>query len=97
MGIIIGIDIGGSTTKIVGFENNNLKIPTFVKANNPIASLFGAFGKFIYDNAIQLSDIEKIMITGVGSANVEQPLYGIPTFKVDELLPTDWEAATLPA
>ena len=24
MGIIIGIDIGGSTTKIVGFENNNL-------------------------------------------------------------------------
>ena len=53
MGIIIGIDIGGSTTKIVGFENNNLKIPTFVKANNPIASLFGAFGKFIYDNAIQ--------------------------------------------
>ena len=84
MGIIIGIDIGGSTTKIVGFDNNNLKIPTFVKANNPIASLFGAFGKFIYDNAIQLGDIEKIMITGVGSANVEQPLYGIPTFKVDE-------------
>ena len=84
MGIIIGIDIGGSTTKIVGFDNNNLKIPTFVKANNPIASLFGAFGKFIYDNTIQLSDIEKIMITGVGSANVEQPLYGIPTFKVDE-------------
>mgnify|MGYP000884153778 FL=1 len=84
MGIIIGIDIGGSTTKIVGFEDNKLKIPTFVKADHPIASLFGAFGKFIYDNSIDLSDIEKIMITGVGSAYVAQPIYGIPTYKVDE-------------
>lgn len=84
MGIIIGIDVGGSTTKIVGFEDNILKIPTFVKADNPIASMFGALGEFIYNNGIQLNDIEKIMITGVGSANVSQPLYGIPTYKVDE-------------
>ncbi|MFT4106734.1 MAG: type II pantothenate kinase [Lacrimispora sp.] len=84
MKITIGIDIGGSTTKIVGFQNNQLKIPTFVKADNPIASLFGALGKFIYDNSIQLNEIEKIMITGVGSAYVEQPLYGIPTYKVGE-------------
>lgn len=84
MKITIGIDLGGSTTKIVGFENNLLKIPTFVKADNPIASLFGALGKFIYDNNLQLNEIEKIMITGVGSAYVEQPLYGIPTYKVDE-------------
>lgn len=84
MGIIIGIDLGGSTTKIIGFQENELKIPTFVKADNPIASLFGALGKFIYDNNLLLTDIEKIMITGVGSAYVEQPLYGIPTYKVDE-------------
>lgn len=84
MSITIGIDIGGSTTKIVGFEDGNMKIPTFVKADNPIASLFGALGKFIYDNNLQLQEIEKIMITGVGSAYVEQPLYGIPTYKVNE-------------
>ncbi|HCD46773.1 MAG TPA: type II pantothenate kinase [Lachnoclostridium sp.] len=84
MKITIGIDLGGSTTKIVGFQDNKLKIPTFVKADNPIASLFGALGKFIYENNIQLNEIEKIMITGVGSAYVEQPLYGIPTYKVDE-------------
>ncbi|WP_242647770.1 type II pantothenate kinase [Lacrimispora saccharolytica] len=84
MKITIGIDLGGSTTKIVGFQDNKLKIPTFVKADNPIASLFGALGKFIYENSIQLNEIEKIMITGVGSAYVEQPLYGIPTYKVDE-------------
>ncbi|MDF2888976.1 MAG: Fumble domain protein [Lacrimispora sp.] len=84
MKITIGIDLGGSTTKIVGFQDHKLKIPTFVKADNPIASLFGALGKFIYDNNIQLNEIEKIMITGVGSAYVEQPLYGIPTYKVNE-------------
>ena len=84
MKITIGIDLGGSTTKIVGFQDHKLKIPTFVKADNPIASLFGALGKFIYDNNIKLNEIEKIMITGVGSAYVEQPLYGIPTFKVNE-------------
>lgn len=84
MKITIGIDIGGSTTKIVGFQNKELKIPTTVKADNPIASLFGALGKFIYDNNILLHEIEKIMITGVGSAYVEQPLYSIPTYKVNE-------------
>ena len=86
MKITIGIDLGGSTTKIVGFQDNKLKIPTFVKADNPIASLFGALGKFIYDNNIQLTEIGKIMITGVGSAYVEQPLYGIPTYKVNEFI-----------
>ncbi|GLC78873.1 type II pantothenate kinase [Lacrimispora brassicae] len=86
MKITIGIDLGGSTTKIVGFQDNKLKIPTFVKADNPIASLFGALGKFIYENGMQLNEIEKIMITGVGSAYVEQPLYGIPTYKVDEFI-----------
>ncbi|MFR3730452.1 type II pantothenate kinase [Lacrimispora sp.] len=86
MKITIGIDLGGSTTKIVGFQDHKLKIPTFVKADNPIASLFGALGKFIYDNDLQLNEIEKIMLTGVGSAYVEQPLYGIPTFKVDEFI-----------
>ncbi len=86
MKITIGIDLGGSTTKIVGFQDNKLKIPSFVKADNPIASLFGALGKFIYDNNIKLHEIEKIMITGVGSAYVEQPLYGIPTYKVNEFI-----------
>lgn len=86
MKITIGIDLGGSTTKIVGFQDHKLKIPTFVKADNPIASLFGALGKFIYDNNMQLSEIEKIMITGVGSAYVEQSLYGIPTYKVNEFI-----------
>ena len=76
--IVIGIDVGGSTTKIVGFEGARMITPTFVKAGDPIASAYGAFGKFTAENRIKLSDIEKIMMTGVGSTYIENDLYGIP-------------------
>ena len=45
MSLVIGIDVGGSTTKIVGIENGTtIKSPMNIKANDPITSLFGAFG-----------------------------------------------------
>ena len=50
MSIVVGIDIGGSTTKIAGFDGEKKLIPVQISANNAIASLFGAFGKFLYDN-----------------------------------------------
>ena len=75
--IVIGIDVGGSTTKIVGFEGARMITPTFVKAGDPIASAYGAFGKFTAENKIKLSDIEKIMMTGVGSTFITKPLYGL--------------------
>ena len=85
MGVIIGIDVGGSTTKIVGFDHNGALIePLFVKANDPITSIYGAFGKFTYNNHIDLSDIEKIMVTGVGSSYISKPLYGLPCCHVSE-------------
>lgn len=86
MGIVIGIDVGGSTTKIVGIENEVVKSPMFVKATDPVTSLFGAFGKYIYDNGITLSGIERVMLTGVGSAYIDQPLYDLPTARTDEFL-----------
>ena len=61
MGIVIGIDVGGSTTKIVGINGEQIQSPMFITATDPVTSLFGAFGKYIYDNGIQLSDIEQVM------------------------------------
>ncbi len=78
MKAIIGIDVGGSTTKIVGFRDNSMMIaPQFVKAADPLTSLYGAFGKFTVENNIDLSDIDKVMLTGVGSSYVTKPLYGL--------------------
>ena len=60
MGIVVGIDIGGSTTKIAGFQGKDMLIPVQISASNAIASLFGAFGKFLYDNKLALEDIQQV-------------------------------------
>lgn len=84
MGIIVGIDIGGSTTKIAGFREDRMLIPVQISADSAVASLFGAFGKFLYDNDLQLTDIGQVNLTGVGSSEIRQDIYGVPTFRVDE-------------
>lgn len=77
--IVLGIDVGGSTTKIVGFRKEggsfSLIPPQFVRATDPITSIYGAFGKFTMQNDLSLSDIDHIMMTGVGSTFLTKPLY----------------------
>ncbi len=79
--VIIGIDVGGSTTKIVGFDladGMRLIEPLFVRATDPITSVYGAFGKFTQQNDLSLDEIRKVMITGVGSSYVTKPIYSLP-------------------
>ena len=86
MGVVIGIDVGGSTTKIVGIKDNEIQSPMSITADDPVTSLFGAFGKYIYDNGVELEDIDQVVLTGVGSAYVNGSLYGLPTKKADEFV-----------
>jgi len=82
---VIGIDVGGSTTKIVGFdENHKLITPLFVRAADQITSIYGAFGKFTSENSIELSDISRVMMTGAGSTFVTKPIYGLKCESVPE-------------
>ena len=86
MRVVIGIDIGGSTTKIVGFtETMQLIAPIFVRATDPVTSVYGAFGKFTAANNLELADIETVMITGVGSSYIKKPLYGLRCRHVAEI------------
>ncbi len=84
MKVRIGIDIGSSTTKIVAFEGERMLEPMVVQADSQIASLYGAFGRYLYENSLELADVEGVYITGVGSKYVDKPVYGCPTYKVDE-------------
>ena len=86
MGIVIGIDVGISTTKIVGVKNNKISAPIRITAADPITSLYGAFGKYLHDNDIELKDVEHVMLTGVGAAYIDQPIYGLPTSKSQEFI-----------
>lgn len=85
---IIGIDVGGSTTKIVGFDRTEnaqkLITPLFVKAGDPITSLYGAFGRFLCDNSLSLTDIECVKVTGVGSSFLTKPIYDLSCDNVSE-------------
>jgi type II pantothenate kinase len=88
MKIVIGIDVGGSTTKIVGFGRDGDSLvriePQFVRANDPITATYGAFGKFTDENNIAISSIERVMMTGIGSSHVKHNLYGIDCERVPE-------------
>ncbi len=85
MGLVIGIDVGGSTTKIVGVENGSIiKSPASITGGDPVSSLFGAFGKYCHDNGITLDGIEHVMLTGVGASEVSTPIFNLPTTHVDE-------------
>ncbi len=85
MSYIVGIDVGGSTTKIVAFDHDkNIIHPIFVTAEDQMTSIYGAFGKFTSENGIKLSDVERIMITGVGSTFIGGELYNIPCEHVSE-------------
>ena len=88
MSVIIGIDVGGSTTKIVGFREQPLSYsliePQFVRANDPITATYGAFGKFTDENEIEIKNISKVLMTGVGSSYVKRNLYGLDCDRVEE-------------
>ncbi|UPS43708.1 type II pantothenate kinase [Prevotella sp. E15-22] len=86
MGIIIGIDVGISTTKIVGLIDGKPSAPIRITAADPITSLYGAFGKYLHDNNLQLEEIEHVMLTGVGAAYVKGDVYGVKTSRCDEFV-----------
>ena len=84
MKTVIGIDVGGSATKIVGFRDGKMLEPMVVKANDPLTSAYGAFGKFLAENNMGINDIERIMTTGVGSTFLPDEIYGLPTTHLEE-------------
>lgn len=86
MGIIIGIDVGISTTKIVGLREGKVLSPIRITAADPVTSLYGAFGKYLHDNNINLDDVEQVMLTGVGAGYIEGNVYGRPTRHTDEFI-----------
>lgn len=85
MGLILGIDIGGSTTKIVGLDGKGAIVSMLrVRAEDQLTSLFGALGNYLVSNGLTLDDVEQIVLTGVGASYVKGDIHGIPTRRVDE-------------
>ena len=85
MDIVLGIDIGGSTTKIVGLRRDGSVVSMLrVRAEDQVTSLYGALGNYLTSNGLSLGDVRRIVLTGVGASYVDGDIYGLPTCKVDE-------------
>jgi len=85
--MILGIDVGGSTTKIVGLANDGKCVGMMqVEAKDQLTSAFGAFGKFTAEHGLGIGDIRQIVLTGLGASYLSAGMYGIPTKRVDEFL-----------
>lgn len=85
MRVILGIDIGGSSTKIVGLTESGTVIGMLrIKAEDPLTSLYGALGNFLKTHSLSLGEIRHIALTGVGASYIDGGIFGVPTVKVDE-------------
>ncbi len=86
MKYILGVDIGGSTTKIVAFDKNEKMIASLqVGAKDQVTALYGAIGNLLYQNEISLDDVEAVVLTGVGATWSKGNIYNIHTIRVKEI------------
>jgi type II pantothenate kinase len=86
MSIILGIDVGGSTTKIVGLREGELVGMLQVRAADQVTSMYGAVGNFLQGHGISLGDVSAAVLTGVGASFFDGPIYDLETHKVNEFL-----------
>lgn len=83
--MIIGIDIGSTTTKAVAVESREVIRKIKTKAFDAVTSATGVLGKMTIENDVKMSDIDKIIITGAGASRIKGDIFNIPTEKTDEI------------
>jgi type II pantothenate kinase len=91
--MIIGIDIGSTTTKAVSIEAGGVVGKIKTKALDAVTSATGAFGKLLVERGIKISQVSRIMMTGAGATKILRgggaagagELFGIPTYKTGEI------------
>ena len=91
MGVVLGVDVGGSTTKIVIAQSEKRVVDKLqVHASDQATSLYGAIGNILARNSLPLGEVDRIVLTGVGAELVQDSLYEIPIFKVNEFEAIGW-------
>jgi len=83
--LIIGIDIGSTTTKAVSVEDGKVTGKIKTKASDAVTAATGALGKLVLENGIKIDAISCIKITGAGASKIKNDIFGIPTTAVNEI------------
>ncbi len=84
--MIIGIDIGGSTTQGVLVREGKITGFVSIQASDEVASAAGCLGKILSTNKIEINQVKLVAATGGGSRKkLSKKILGIPMKKVDEI------------
>lgn len=75
---IISIDIGSSTTKVIEFENNEIKNTLIIRDGYTEEKI----RNFMKEN--EIINLEKVVFTGIGADKVNTNAYGVPSVIVEE-------------
>ena len=81
--MIIGVDMGGSYTKIVSMREGKIDNVSINKASIPLEENLKSF---INSNNINIKNIKKIVLTGTGSATINESVCKLETVKADEFI-----------
>lgn len=77
---IIGIDIGSSTTKIIEYKENEI-VNKKITANKDIIK---EIDSFLYENKIDIKDIYRFVLTGIGANRIDVSKYNVKTEIIKE-------------
>ncbi len=87
MSIIIGIDAGISSTKVIGIENSKyIMVPMTVKNCDASTAIDDILGKYLNDNNTPLESVKTVVLTGIGAKDHKTTILGCPTLRVDEFM-----------
>lgn len=82
--ITIGLDVGGSTTKVIGIQGTKFLEPCRVTGSDPVSAAYGGIGKFLNVNDLKLSQVSCLKITGVGVSYLKAHIFDKETICVPE-------------
>lgn len=71
--------------QILGLNVRNTSAGNPVHADDPRTSAYGVLGRFLDQQGASFDDVEKIVLTGLGSTYFHENIFGIPTIHALEL------------
>lgn len=85
MELILGIDIGSSSTKFAALRPDGKIVSVLrLQSDAGTSSLREAMDHVLRFAQLSLQDVRRIVLTGVGASYVDGDICGLPTSKVDE-------------
>ncbi len=83
--LIVGLDMGGTTTKAVLISESKIYGKTVVVASDPLAAAAGAIGKLLSELGILMSEVEAIASSGGKTKPLPPKILGLDVVEIDEI------------